>query len=944
MSTPLLKTKLHIPPPIPNPVARPRLIQRLDRALRLGHKLTLVSAPAGFGKTTLLSEWVAVCGIPVAWVSLDSGDNDLARFWAYVVAALRTIHGDVGESILNTLRLPQSPTLESLLPALINEIAKVPNPFVLILDDFHLITDQKTHGAVTFFVNHVPPQMHLVLSSREDPPWPLARLRARSEMTELREADLRFTRKETTQFLNQVMEFDLSPEDVAALDARTEGWIAGLQMAAISMRGHRRTQGVPDLSGFIRAFTGSHRFVLDYLVEEVFDQQPPATQQFLLETSILERMTAPLCDAVRFGSAESPSTARADAVRLGDAKMPRGPGRTAVTDGHDSQSILNRLEQANLFLIPLDNERCWYRYHHLFRDLLRSRLGQTCPGQISTLHRRASKWYEENGLIPEAVGHALEAEDFQHVAHLVQGNALAMLDDGELGTLVRRLDALPDKFTRSMSWLCLARAWSRVYTGPLDAVKPLLSAAEQALVEGKQRPEGVAAARGDVGQGMAKNEQVAAQIMAIRTVVASMSGDHTRAMEFGDEALERLPEDALMVRGLVEAARASALRQTGRLAAAAQAYARAATISQAAAGRHIAVYALCELASLRLFQGQLHRAASAYREALALTEAHLERTGRRPLVSGYIFAQLSQVLLEWNDLDGAIQHAREGVRLCQQWGTADAVVFACIDLARVLQALGDTGGALDAIQEAEEAARELSPWFVDQAEVAEVRLRLALGDVASASKWAQERGLRVDDELSFDRELLYRTLVRILIAQDRPDDALKLLERLLRVAEAAEAMGSVLEMLLLQARAHQARGECDEALAALERALLFAEPEGYVRTFVDEGAPMSRLLWKAVRRGIRSPYASQLVAALQTELDDRKRKVDPFPLSLVEPLSKREMDVLRLLPTSLSTPEMAEKLIISVHTVRYHIKNIYRKLDAHTRMDALVQAKRFGLL
>jgi LuxR family maltose regulon positive regulatory protein len=464
------------------------------------------------------------------------------------------------------------------------------------------------------------------------------------------------------------------------------------------------------------------------------------------------------------------------------------------------------------------------------------------------------------------------------------------------------------------------------------------------LADGKQRDEGVADTHRDVAQRVADEQQILAQITAIRTVVASMSGDHARALELAHQALELLPEGAMMVRGLVEAAGASALRQTGRLAAAAQAYARAATVSQAAAGRHIAVYALCELASLRLFQGQLHKAATAYRDALALTEAHLERTGRRPLVSGYISAQLSQVLLEWNDLDGAIQHAREGVRLCQQWGTADAVVFGCVDLARVLQALGDTSGALDAIQKAKAAAKELSPWFVDQVTAAEVRLRLALGDVAGASEWAQERGLRVDDELIFDRELMYRALVRILIAQDRSDDALKLLERLLRMAEPAGAMGCVLEMLILRAMAHQARGEDDEALVALERALLFAEPEGYVRTFVAEGAPMGRLLWMAVGRGISSQYASQLLAALETELGDREQKAEPLPLLLEEPLSEREMDVLRLLPTNLSTPEMAEELIISVNTVRHHVKNIYRKLDVHTRMDAIGRAKRLGLL
>jgi len=397
MAAPLLTTKLYIPPVRPECVSRPRLIERLNAGL--DRKLTLVSAPAGFGKTTLLSEWVHSRGRSetcpsVAWVSLDKGDNDPARFWAYVIAALQTVQTEIGETALVALGSRQPPPVEAILNGLINEIAKVPGPFVLVLDDVHVITEQRVHEALTFLLDHLPPQMHVTVSSRADPPWPLARLRARGEMTELRASDLRFSDKEAAAFLNDVMRLDLSPEDIDALEARAEGWIVGLQMAALSMRGRK------DVSGFIRAFTGTHRFILDYLVEEVLDQQSPAVQEFLLRTSILERLTGPLCDA--------------------------------VADRSDSRTVLAQLEQANLFLLPLDDERRWYRYHRLFADLLRSRLEQTHPDQVPTLHIQASEWYEGNGLIAEAVSHALAAGDMDQAVRLIEGNALTIINQGEL--------------------------------------------------------------------------------------------------------------------------------------------------------------------------------------------------------------------------------------------------------------------------------------------------------------------------------------------------------------------------------------------------------------------------------------------------------------------------------------------------------------------------------
>ncbi len=500
MNSRLLATKLYVPPIRPELVPRPRLIERLKAGLHC--KLTLVSAPAGFGKTTLLSECAGRCDWPVAWLSLDKGDNDPTRFWAYFIAALQTIPtlraaGDrkesrnasgVGEAALAQLHPAGLATaasaaapasLESALTSLLNDIvAAGPSPFILILDDLHLIAERQIHDGLTFLLEHLPPQLHLVLSSRADPPWPLARLRARCEVAELRAQDLRFTPEEAATFLNNVMHLDLSPEDIAALDARTEGWIAGLQMVAISMQGRKRAQGPQSLSGFIKALTGSHRFILDYLVEEVLDQQSPDLQTFLLKTSVLERLTAPLCDAV------------------------------AGID--DSQAILAHLEQANLFLVPLDDERRWYRYHHLFADLLKVRLEQHSTTQeIASLHHLAGRWYEDNGLIAEAIGHALSAGDVDHVAHLAEHNALAALYQGQVPTVVGWLDALPGEVICSRPWLCIARAWVLASTGRWDAVAVALQDAERAAREASQ----------------AEEQRIAAHILALRTYATAIKGD-----------------------------------------------------------------------------------------------------------------------------------------------------------------------------------------------------------------------------------------------------------------------------------------------------------------------------------------------------------------------------------------------------------------------------------
>jgi LuxR family maltose regulon positive regulatory protein len=928
----LLKTKLYIPPTRRELVSRSRLIKRLRAGLDL--TLTLISAPAGFGKTTLLSECAAHCRPAVSWLSLDERDNDPTRFWTYVIAALRTRYDDVGTTVLEALQMPHARPNETLLGQLTNQIAEFPDPLALMLDDLHIITNPQIHAQLIFLVEHSPAQMHLVVSSRADPPWPLARWRARGQIVELRADDLRFTAAETATFLNDGMGLDLSPGDVAALGSRTEGWIAGLQLAALSMQGR-------DTRSFVRAFSGSHRFILDYLVEEVLDRQPPDIQEFLLQTSILERLTASLCNAVRFGRTETPSTSK----------------------GEDSQAILERLEQANLFLVPLDDERRWYRYHRLFADLLRSRLERDHRKRVRTLHLRASAWCEQQGLISEAVGHALAAGDVERVERMAKQNALAMMDHGELATLVGLLDALPDEVVSSRPWLCIAHAWALVFAGLLDAVELRLKSAETALdtVGDARRAEGPvlpvlsgvegSTAEGPVLSGVegstAEGRHIAGHIAAIRAYVAVLRGDMPCAAELTREAFEQLPEEDLAVRSLYAGLLGSVLRWSGDLVAAAQGLDRAIAITQAAGDSHTAIEALLSLAAVQLAQGQLHKTVATCQDALLLSDEHAKRGGHRLPIAASGYNLMSQVLREWNDLDGALRHAREGIELCEQWGWPEGLALGYRRLAKALQAIGDADGAREAIQKARQAASDLSPWFGALMAAHQARLWLAQRNLTPASHWAQESGLSADDELNYQYMDGYSVLARVLIAQGRLGEASRLLARLVEMTEAAGAMNHVIEMLVLQALALQAQDKDGQALAALERALTLAEPEGYVRTFVDEGALMGRLLRRAVRQGIAVGYASKLLAALE---DEATRGVRLLAVSegasppLLEPPSPRETEVLRLLATHLSHAEMAEELVVSVSTVRSHVKSIYSKLDAHSRMEAVQRARQLGLL
>jgi LuxR family maltose regulon positive regulatory protein len=916
----VLRTKLYVPPVRPERVPRPRLVERLKAGLDC--RLVLVSAPAGFGKTTLISEYAARCGHPVAWVSLDKADNEPVQFWTYVVTALQKnphIKGrELGQAVLAMLRSAQPPPVETLLSGLINELVEITEPFVLILDDLHQITNPQINDALAVLFEHQPPQMHLVISSRADPPWPLARWRASGQLMELRTDDLRFTSGEAAAFLNEVMGLDLSAADIAALAARTEGWIAGLQLAALALQGSLSMEG-RDTKSFLKAFSGSHRFVLDYLVEEVLDRQSGEIQEFLLQTSILERLTAPLCNAVRFGEAGSPSSSEG----------------AAVTGGEDSQAIVERLERANLFLVPLDEERRWYRYHHLFADLLRSRLQQTLPDQVPILHLRASRWQEQNGHIAEAVGHALLIHDARRVAHLIEGNAVAILERGEFTTLMGWLDALPEDVVRSHPWLCVTYAWVLVYAGRLDMVESYLRDAEGALDS--------------------RDRHIAGHMAAIRAYAADLVGDKRGTAELAREALEYLPEADRRARGLAMSLLIPALYWSGDPAGADEVAAQAIAVSGASDDILMAVRVLCELAGLQLARGRLHKAAATCQDALQLADEHSRHSGWRLPITGHAHALLSTVLAEWNDLEPALRHAQESVRLCNRWKQAEDLIHSYVSLSVVLQAIGDPGGALVAWQEARQVASGISAYYVDYLAAHQAWLLLAQGNLPAAFRWAAswEGTLPPDEQLAFWREHEFFVLVRVLIAQGRQqtgsslDEALAWLSWLLQEAQRTGAWKRVILALVLQAMALQAQGKDEEALAALTRALTLAEPEGYVRTFIDEGPQMGRLLRQAVLQGIAVDYAGKLLGALEKE---GTKAGTPLAVSegarppLVEPLSVRESEVLRLLTTHLSHAEMAEELVVSVNTVRSHVKSIYSKLDVHSRMEAVRRARELGLL
>jgi len=915
----LLATKLHIPRARDGLVPRPRLADRLTGAL--AGELTVVCAPAGFGKTVVLADWARRSGRPVAWLSLDTGDNDPVRFWRHVAAALGSARPEAAQR-LTALLAPPPGSLEVAVAALVNELAAAPGVVVLVLDDYHLIESPAVHESVAFLLGHLPAGLRLAVACRADPPLPLARLRAGGELAELRAGELRFTRDEAAALLREAAGAALPEDAVAALAARTEGWAAGLQLAGLSLRGQQ------DVASFVAAFSGGHRYVLDYLAEEVLDRQPEPVRGFLLETSVLDRLCGGLSDA--------------------------------VTGRGGSQQLLEAVERANLFLVPLDEVRGWWRYHPLFADLLRVRLAQEQPERLPGLHRAAASWCERHGLADEAVRHALAAGDAARAALLVERHIGTRLAWGEGATVTRWLAGLPGEQVRARPRLCALRALQSALAGQAGELERWLDAADAALAsEPTEQTTGAqAAASWETGW---QSADLPGTLVALRAALARLRGDAEGTIRLARQVLARLPAGESMLRFNVEWNLARAHWLSGELGEAEHALAELAAAQPA--GEFQALGVCWDHGLVLCAQGRLREALVGYRQALA---AGTRADGPQLPAFGLAHLGVAAVLYERDDLAGALAHATAGLAACRQlargWSVTSSrtLAEALVVLARVQLALGDQAAASAAVSEAGEAGP--SPDVVDlfnPAGAQRVRLLLAQGELAQAAGWAAARGLDPSDQPSYPREREYLLLARLLIAQGQPDRALPLLERLHAAAAAQARTGSLIEIGAVTALARAACGQEGGAVAALAAALELACPEGYARVFADEGPPLAAVLDRLIadqRGGRMSPapgvplaYLRRLQAAFRP---GEARAVPPQVIpaaevaapELAEPLTERELQVLALLAAGISNQQIASELVVALETVKKHVSHILGKLGAANRTQAVARARALGLL
>lgn len=917
----LLATKLFRPPPRPGAVLRHQLLARLSNGL--ARNLTLVAAPAGYGKTTLVSGWAARADLPAAWLSLDPDDRDPVRFLSYVLAALQTVRPDLGGTIVAALQSTQPPPLEALLTDLLNALAALPERLMLILDDYHVIDSDLVDRALAFLVAHLPPQLHLVIVTREDPALPLAQLRARGQLSELRLVDLCFDADEAATFFAEVMELRLAKAEVAALVARTEGWAAGLHLAALSLRGHQ------DAASFVPSFSGSQRFVLDYLLEEVLQQQPTLLQQFLLRTSVLDRLCGPLCDAV--------------------LAMPVGTG----------QATLEAIERANLFLVPLDDQRCWYRYHHLFGELLQQRLPQEAAmdaGAIATLHLRASGWYEAQGLMLEALHHAAAAADPARVAALAE-RAWAHMDSSfQAAAWCRWVGQLSEEVLRVRPVLCTQYAWALMDTGQTEASEAWLRHAERWL-------SAAHSTRSASHDEMASMVVVAsellpglpARIAAARAYLAQSRGDFVAAQQYAATTRDLSAETEPLLHAQATVLAGVSHWASGALEAAYSAFAAWVEHTRAAGNLAFALASGFYLAEIRLAQGQLREAARLYRQFLNLVPADHEALR---MAAPHLHLGLAVIAHEQGDAQAATLHLRASKEQGAQAALIDWPFRWRLAQARIEESSGNWETALDLLDAAER--RYLPNPVPDLRPVAALKARVYLrqGNLTAATAWAAACGVTATDALSYRREFEHMTLARVLLAKltrsviaryrrehgaSDLHDVLNLLTRLLAAAEAGGRIGSQIEALLLQSLAHEALDDSGQARIPLQRALALAEPEGYVRLFADEGAPLARLLEREREAGGgMQPYLQRLQAAFATQ-----RTAHPASLALhpaAEPLTAREREVLRLIAEGLSNQELAARLHLSPQTVKVHTRNIYSKLGVASRTQAVARGRDLGFL
>lgn len=889
MENELLQTKLRAPPLRTERVVRQRLVARLDAGfvdeIGWGRKVTLVSAPAGYGKSTLLSGWRAEAEHPVVWLSLEERDNDLARFLAYLIAALRQVYAGTGKATMDLLAAGGVASAEALLVPLLNVLASEPAPLTIVLDDYHVIHLGPIHEALAFFVAHQPPQLHLIISTREDPPLPLARWRAAGQLEEIRMGDLRFSRVEVAAFLREVMNLRLDDEQIAALETRTEGWIAGLQLAAVAL------QGRDDADAFVQSFAGSNRYILDYLLEEVFGQQPATVQDFLLVTSILERFTASLAAALH--------TARA-------APGTEPPGQPAV------RAILDYLERANLFVVSLDDRRQWFRYHQLFTELLRHQL-RLRNWPTEPLHGAAGRWYAERGMAEPAIDHFLAGQAWREAALWIGSQSEALLRRGESRTLLRWLEELPEEVIRSQPQLCLSNAWTLLFAGQAERAAGYL----------------------DTVEGLAANREMRYEVLAARAYMARMQQDLPGTIALSREALALAPEGDSNARGILSVGLGLAYWQSGRVKEADEALFEAIQATRQVGNHYAQLIASGFLGTVRATMGQLRGAVQLLEEAL--------RWGQDQPPASVAHHVLGALLYEWNDLERAGDHLQQAVALARRSANAEMMEGAYRELARLQLAQGEWDAAAASLADAWRAVgQEASSLTRSRLAAAQVQLALAQGDILTAARWADQRTLPVDASPFYPR--LDLTPARLALARGEKQLAASKL-----AAAAAQAEQGGWQYGLLETRVLQTLAAPDEdmALFFLLEALRQAQPEGYVRTFIDKGEPLALLLRRVPAQGPLEEFAELLLLALGRSVSTSEAASPPITgraPPLLEPLSERELEIIGLLASGRSNAEIAQALTVSVNTIKTHLRHIYEKLDVHDRRAAVRRADELNLL
>ncbi len=889
MKNRFLETKFHTPPSSARGVTRPRLLARLQTGLSEGCKLTLISAPAGYGKTTLVTEWLNQVGKPFTWLSLDKDDDEPLRFYAYFVAALQRIDENIGKELAHALQAGQLPPLEALVASLVNDITEAGLPFLCVLDDFQMLQDQVICDGLNRLVAHQPPQLHLVIVTREDPPLPLARLRAKNQVTEIRASNLRFSEMEIGQFLQERMGLLLSAQDISTLENRTEGWVAGLQLAGLSMRGHENP------SEFVAALSSSNRFILGYLIEEVLKLQPPEIQNFLLQTSILSKLNGDLCNAVT-GQAES-------AARL------------------------EQLLAANLFLIPLDDEGRWYRYHHLFADLLTNQLLRAHPDLPAELHRRASRWYETQAMQVDTIEHAIAAGDYARAISLLEEHTWGLLNQGYTRLIETWMQSIPTDWHTHSLRINLSFAWIHLLRGNFAQIVPYLHQVEAAL-----------AALDPIAQ---ETVAIQAECLALQSNLLQVQGKIAESIKNAARALQLADPANLKVLGLAWLGMGGAYRQAAEFDKAMNALQNAIQASRASGNSVTEMLAISHLTLMLVQHGRLRLAAESASQVIdrESTLLLIDRESTFLSVAGAVYGALGLVTLEWNQMEKAREHLLRGIKLSALSGHNASLLYAKVALARLLQSQGDLESAAKSVGEAVELFQGGAPdWVRSELIHRQVCLALALENPAEAENILRQSGVSDQDEISRQMDYIHVAYLRLWMVQ-HGDKSLDLAQRIIAAAQASQRNGTTLQALTLGALIQFEAGEIESSLEWLAQALALAEPQGYIRIFIDEGAPMAALLHFAHERGIYPDYTRQLLAFFPDPAQPPRTSAE-----LIEQLTERELEVLHLLAEGLKYVEIAERLVVSVNTVRYHVKGIYGKLSVDKQAKALERARGLGLI